>query len=365
MKSKLLFILAMIGVIGALASAFMFRSEKDPIPPAFNPAANPYSKGIYANGIIESYQSNGANINIFPEVPGVITQIAAVEGATVKKGEILIQLDDSVQRRACEQLKAQADASLAALEALKAQPRKENLEVSKAQVEYAAANVRTYQSQFEKLKKAHDSTPGSVSRDQLDNIANALKAAEASLDVARKQLELTKAGAWAYDIRNQQHQYEALCRAHESSLALLEKYAIRAPVDGIIYSVNAAPGSFISTSGAYGIYTTGYSPVIVMGNADQYLSVRCYIDEILISRLPTSQNFNGQFNARMFIRGTDVSIPLEFVRIQPYVTPKIQLSNQRAERVDVRVLPVLFRFTPPKDMGIYPGRLVDVYLESK
>ncbi len=51
--------------------------------------------------------------------------------------------------------------------------------------------------------------------------------------------------------------------------------------------------------------------------------------------------------------------------MQPYVTPKIELSNQRTERVDTRVLPVLFRFKPPENMNIYPGQLVDVYVETK
>ena len=67
----------------------------------------------------------------------------------------------------------------------------------------------------------------------------------------------------------------------------------------------------------------------------------------------------------MYLRGTDISIPLEFVRMQPYVTPKIELSNERTERVDVRVLPVVFRFEPQKDVNVYPGQLVDVYLEAK
>jgi HlyD family secretion protein len=67
----------------------------------------------------------------------------------------------------------------------------------------------------------------------------------------------------------------------------------------------------------------------------------------------------------MFIRGTDVNIPLEYVRAQPYVLPKIELSNQRAERVDVRVLPVLFRFAKPKNVALYPGQLVDVYINEQ
>jgi HlyD family secretion protein len=66
--------------------------------------------------------------------------------------------------------------------------------------------------------------------------------------------------------------------------------------------------------------------------------------------------------AQLFIRGTDVHIPLEYVRTQPHVTPKIELSDQRTERVDVRVLPVIFRFKPPSDVRVYPGQLVDVYI---
>ena len=48
-------------------------------------------------------------------------------------------------------------------------------------------------------------------------------------------------------------------------------------------------------------------------------------------------------------------MPLTFVRVQPYVSPKIELSDQRQERVDVRVLPVLFEFTPPPHVAVYPA----------
>lgn len=70
-------------------------------------------------------------------------------------------------------------------------------------------------------------------------------------------------------------------------------------------------------------------------------------------------------NAQMFIRGTNIHVPLQYVRVQPYVSPKIELSDQRTERVDVRVLPVIFRFEKPKNRYIYPGQLVDVYIGEK
>jgi HlyD family secretion protein len=52
---------------------------------------------------------------------------------------------------------------------------------------------------------------------------------------------------------------------------------------------------------------------------------------------------------------------LEFVRIQPYVSPKIELSDERQEQVDLRVLPVIFRFRK-LDAPVYPGQEVDVYI---
>ncbi len=361
MKSKILFFLAVAGIVAGLVSAYYFRAEKKPMPPIFNPAPNPYAEGIYCNGIIESYQSSGANINIFPEVSGTITQIHAVEGATVRKGAVLLEIDDAVQSAVVEQQKAQAEAALVDLRQLEAQPRKETLEVAKAQVEYAAARLEAARSHYEKLKKTHQMEARSVSRDQLDTAEHEVATAAANLEVARKQFELTRAGAWTYDIQSRQRQYEALAKAYAGSKAVLDRYTVTAPVDGVILAVNAAPGGFVSPQGAYGTYTGGFAPVIVMAASGPYLGVRCYIDEILIAKLPAPE----QMKAKMFFRGSDTAIPLEFERVQPYVVPKIQLSNQRTERVDVRVLPVLFRFAPPAGMNVYPGQLVDVYLEAK
>jgi len=361
LKSKLLFGVVILGLVAGLVSAYIYGIRKPPLPPAFNPAMNPYVHAIYATGIVESYQSNGSNINIFPEVPGVVDQILVKEGDKVSKGTPLLHLDDSVQRATVEQQKASADAALALLRELKAQPRAEVLRVSKAQVEYAAAQLKTSQDTLNKLRKSYQMDPKSVSKDQLDTQENTFKTNQANLGVARRNYELTKAGAWIYDIQNQQHLYEALVKTYESGQALLAKYTLRAPVDGIVMAINTAIGNFASTTGSYDTYTQGNDPTIVMGLPQDIMAVRCYIDEILVPRMMQP----GQTTAQMQVRGTSVRIPLEFYRIQPYVTPKIELSNQRTERVDVRVLPVVFRFKPPKDLNIYPGMLVDVYVESK
>lgn len=360
-KNKIIFIVSAIGVVAALVGAYVMGIEAKPQPPVFNPASNPFANGIYANGIVESYQSNGANINIYPEVGGTVTQIHVNEGDTVQAGAPLLTMDDSVQRLTVGQQQSQAEAALALLQQLKAQPRKENLDVTKAQLDLATANVKTSQDQYDKQRKSYAIDPRSVSRDALDNAENALKAAQRNFDVAKKQYDLVRAGAWIYDITNQQKQYDALSNAYQASSALLAKYTVKAPVDGVVLSLNTAVGSYISPQGTYGTYTQGSNPVAVMGSAQDLMGVRCYIDEILIHRLPAPD----QIVAQMSVRGTDIKIPLEFVRVQPYVSPKISLSDQRQERVDLRVLPIIFRFQMPGNLRIYPGQLVDVYVGQK
>ena len=175
--------------------------------------------------------------------------------------------------------------------------------------------------------------PKSISRYTLDDARNAVKVAAGNLEVNSKN--------------------------YNSAKVLLAWYTIRAPADGRILAIQAAVGSYVVTSqGTYDTYTQGFDPIIMMGPSEDYVSVRCYIDEILIHRL----KLGPQMQAKMSIRGTNLSVPLEYVRVQPYVSPKIELSGERLEKVDVRVLPVIFRFPRQKDLPVYPGLLVDVYV---
>ena len=358
MKNRLIFVVAVIGILGGLVSAVYSSFTQPALPPAFNPAASPYPSAIYAEGIVESAQSSGENINIYPEVGGTVKEILVSEGQEVRAGEPLLRLDDSIQRATADQQGSQAEAAKALLEELKAEPRKETLDVADAQVVAAEATLKTAEDTLQKTQTSYEMDPRSVSKDALDSAINAAAIARANLEVARKQTDLTKAGAWIYDIRNQERTVEALEKAHASSSALLGKYTLRAPRDGIVLSINTVVGNYASPQGSYDAYTQGQDPAITLGTSPTSLHVRCYVDEILVPRLPSV----SKMKAEMSIRGSDFKIPLEFVRVQPFVSPKIELSDQRQERVDVRVLPVIFKVEKPAVVNLYPGELVDVYI---
>jgi len=358
MRYKLLFTIAFIGILAGCVAAYLFGIEKPALPPAFDPPSNPYAQGIYAEGIVESDQPSGENINVYPEVPGTVKQILVAEGQVVHKGDSLVLIDDSIQRATTQQLQSQAQAALSLLQELKAEPRKENLDVAESQVESAQATLKTTEDELAKQETSYEMDPKSISKDALDGAINAAAVAKANLAVAKKQYDLTKAGAWIYDINNQERQYNALQKSYTSSSALLSKYTLRAPRDGVVLAINPTPGSFVSPQGSYDSYTQGMLPVLVLGSPQASLNVRCYVDEILVHRLPPP----NKMKAQMSIRGSSTKLPIDYVRMQPFVSPKIELSNQRTERVDVRVLPVIFRIEKPENTYLYPGELVDVFI---
>ncbi len=291
MKTKIILALSIVGILAGSLGAYVFGVEKKAQPPVFKPTSSPYASAIYANGIIESDQPSGANINIYPEVSGPITHVFVREGQTVSAGTMLFVINHTVQE---------------------------------ANVEVAETNLKMVEDQYNKRRASYELDPKSISKDVLDNAQDAVNQAAASLKAAE---------------------------------ALLQKYSVQAPINGIVLTVNAAVGSYVSSQGAYDSYTQTFGPLVVMGAPQDSLAVRCYVDEILVSRLPSPERIQAQ----MSIRGTDIKVRLEFNRVLPYITPKIELSNQRQEQVDLRVLPVIFRFRK-ENAPVYPGQLVDVYI---
>ncbi|HTO07782.1 MAG TPA: biotin/lipoyl-binding protein [Myxococcota bacterium] len=361
MRPRLVFAIAVAGIVAGLVAAAIFAVRPRTAAPAFEPVANPYERGIYASGIVESEQASGENVNVFPEVAGTVTEVLVREGQQVGRGAALVRIEDSVQRATAEQLEAQASAAHALLEALRAQPRAETLHVAVSQVAAAQAALRTSSDQLAKQQASYADDSRSVSQLALDDATNAVRVAEANLKVFQRQLELVKAGAWIYDIRNQEAQYTALSKSAASARALLAKYEIRAPTDGLVLALGVSVGSYASPQGTLDTYTQGARPIVVMGQAGDHLAVRVFVDEILISKLGSIE----QLDATMYVRGTDVRVPLQFVRVQPLVSPKVELSNERTERVDLRVLPVIFRFAQPAGLRLFPGQLVDVYVRAR
>jgi len=65
-----------------------------------------------------------------------------------------------------------------------------------------------------------------------------------------------------------------------------------------------------------------------------------------------------------FLRGNrEIKTSLKFVRFEPYVVPKKSLTGDSIERVDTRVLQVIYRIEH-RDLPIFAGQQMDVFIEA-
>jgi hypothetical protein len=91
---------------------------------------------------------------------------------------------------------------------------------------------------------------------------------------------------------------------------------------------------------------------------------------ILVTATPGSWFFEGLAGirpdaaARAYVRGNrDIWTDLKFVGIEPYVVPKRSLTGDSTERVDTRVLQVLYAFEGGR-LPIYVGQQMDVFIDA-
>jgi HlyD family secretion protein len=130
----------------------------------------------------------------------------------------------------------------------------------------------------------------------------------------------------------------------------VERRTVRALVPGKILQVNIRPGEFAQGS------ATG-KPLLVMGSADR-LALRVDVDEFEAMRVKPGARAVAFMRAR-----PDVQVPLTFERIEPSIGAKTSLTGNSTERVDTRVLQIIYSFAP-SDYPAYVGQQLDVYIEA-
>jgi len=315
-------------------------------PPPVEPARTPFGRTVAGAGIAEAQTEN---IAIGAALPGVVMEVyVPVEkvGQRVKAGDPLFRVDD---RQLKAQLKYQ-EASVAAAEAqlakLEAQPRPEEVPPSEAKVRVAQANVALQQDLAQRARRLRPS--GAMADEDVNQRLLTLEIARQQQAQADCDLALLKAGAWKPD-KDIARAAVVQARAQvEQTKTDLERTLVRAPVDGDVLQVNVRPGEYVGTPPSQAL--------VVLGNVHQ-LHVRVDIDEHDIPR------FRKGAPAKATLRGNpQLAYPLTFVRIEPYVIPKKSLTGDNTERVDTRVLQVIYALDVT-DKPIYVGQQLDVFID--
>jgi HlyD family secretion protein len=314
------------------------------VRPPITPATTPFERTVAGAGMIEAQTEN---ISIGSALPGVVTEVKVKVGQQVRTGDPLFTLDDRQLRAQLEARQAELQSAQAELARLKAMPRPEEIPIREAAVRQAEANLAMQQDMYRRARVLRERNAASES--ELIQRQQGVESAAAILEQAQADLALLKSGAWKEDVAVAEAKVASAKALVDQMQVELDRLTVRALVDGEILQVNVRPGEFV---GAPPTQT-----LILMGNVRQ-LRVRVDIDEDDIPR------FDPGGDAVALLRGNPQrEFPLRFVRVEPYVIPKRSLTGENTERVDTRVLQVIYDIDSLGEQ-LYVGQQLDVFIRA-
>jgi multidrug resistance efflux pump len=315
--------------------------------PRENPARAPFEHVVAGSGVVEAETEN---IAIGSALPGLVLEVyvpSSKVGQRVRAGEPLFRVDDRHLKAQLAVAEARLASARAALTKLEQQPRPEELDVSRAKLKAATAKLALWEDQFHRGKQLLDR--GVISREEYVTRQLTYEAALHEKAQAQAEYDLIKAGAWQPDLLIADAAVKEAQSKVDELKTEISRALVVAPVDGIVLQVNVRPGERIGEMDS--------KPLMVLGDV-RTVHVRVDVDERDIPR------FQPGSPAIAYPRGdTNRELRLRFVRVDPMAVPKKALTGDNTERVDTRVLQVIYAIEPGQQ-PVYVGQQLDVFIRA-
>ncbi|GAC1468367.1 MAG: hypothetical protein NVSMB9_11010 [Isosphaeraceae bacterium] len=339
-------LLAVAGATFAVYTVVQARQAPTRSRPMVMPPTRPSTSRLIAGaGLIEARREN---IPIGVNVPGVVTAVFVKKGDHVKSGEPLFRVDDRDLQAQLKIREAELASAQSQWHKLKAAPRPEDIPPAAAAVEEFRARLNDAEAAMGRTERLYKRQMAPASDYDKDRFA--FYAAKATLAKALAELERIRRGTWKEDLDVAMTAVD-LARSHVASIKInLDRLTVRAPTDGDILQLNVRLGQFAAM--------TWKEPMIVLGDV-QHLHVRVDLDE---NDLPW---FEKHARAIATLKGRpQVKFPLRFVYVEPYVVPKMSLTGNNSERVDTRVLQIIYELPNDRQVDLFVGQQMDFYMQA-
>lgn len=342
-----------IGIIAAallcllLIFVYLWREIDSPAvkEPVIPPPLAPYPLHISGVGIAEP---STQNISLGIGVNRIVEKVLVEVGSKVKESDILIMLENQDLQASLQIQETAYKIALAKLKRLSEMPRQSDFNVAKALLDTSNLNYQFAKDQYEMVTKLSDQR--ALSKEEILRRKFNFEIAGKKLVEAQARYEKIKEGTWEPDLEIAR--LETLQARDDMNRVNteLQKTFIRSPINGTVLQLKIQPGELPPPN-------TLHTPVMILGNThDMYLRVS-------INQLDIPY-FQPKSPAIAFLQGNaNISYELECVRVEPFLVDKQNLTNEITEKIDTRVLQIIYRIKP-NGHSVYPGQQMDVFIES-
>jgi HlyD family secretion protein len=304
------FILPLVGVVAALGASYSVartQPRRQPTEPPAPPPVSDFPSTVAAVGLVEA---STENISVGTPLAGVVARVFVTAGQAVKAGEPLFELD-------VRQLRA----DLAV--------RQQAVAVARARSAVADARLEDLKRQLEFAEQVKDRR--AISAEELTHRHSAVETAAAELQEAKAEVSAAESQVSA-------------------ALVEIERSTVRSPIDAEVLQVKLRAGEFAPAAPTS-------TPLILLGRSKP-LHVRVDVDEHEGWRMRADAPATGHMRGN-----AELKTPLRFVRFEPFVVPKRSLTGDSTERVDTRVLQVVYR-VEREDLPLLVGQQLDVFIDA-
>ena len=244
------------------------------------------------------------------------------EGDSVKKGQLLVALDDADARAQAARAQTLLRAAQADLSAAKRGGSQEEVLSLEAQLVKAGTDRDAAQRNLDALKKL--ALQGAASAGEVREAENALARADAQLTFLRQKQTQRYSNAELAHVEAQQAEAQA---AYNAAQDVLAKSNVRAPFNGIVYSLPAKQGGFVAAGD------------LLLQVADlRKVLVRAFVDEPDVGRLTPGNPIEISWDAvpgRLW-RATVTAIP-STVKLR--VSRNVGETTSIVDNKDLKLLP--------------------------
>jgi HlyD family secretion protein len=303
---------AVVGIVGSVAYIASSQPDRSLTNPAETPARTPeaqrQSGSVAGTGVVEP---SSEIVDIAAHESGVVARVFVKPGDQVTDGQPLLQIDNRDARAALNEAIARAAAA-------------------RESVAAAQVAIRTAQNQYALYAAIDDAR--AVSQQEVITRRDAVANARAQLGVAQAQARQAEAQVGQARVE-------------------LERHVVRAPAAMQVLQVDTRAGEYAGTQGT--------ASVLMKLGATRPLHVRLDVDENQIEKIALGQTavVSPRGDARRQVQAS-------FVRAEPLVVPKRSLTNSATERVDVRVLQLIFAL-PADESRFFVGQQVDAFIPAR
>jgi len=238
---------------------------------------NTIRSAISTNGKVEPLQ----NFEAHAPVATTVKKILVKEGDHVKRGQLLLQLDDADARTNAARALAQLKAAQADINSVVHGGTREELLTLDAQLVKAQSDRDAAQRSLDAMQRLQKN--GAASAGEVKDAENQSRTSQANLEMLEQKRKERFSQPEIAKVEAQKSEAQA---AYDAAQEVLNKSNVRAPFNGVVYVLPVRAGNYVNPGD------------LLLQEADlSKVRVRAFVDEPDVGRLQTNQRIEVSWDA--------------------------------------------------------------------